>query len=141
MAPLNKHSTTPTHSRPGYRLLQYMTAMIGPSTKTKIPNMIANSGGPNILSPLRAFTCDRSCASTLGIRGAGGSPPTVWMPLMLYVRPPRMGGIFAGLTPKNQPRSRQMRFYTKQQKYYCAIDLHTKKKYVCILGSSGKIMA
>jgi transposase len=34
-----------------------------------------------------------------------------------------------------------MRFYTKQHKYYCGIDLHTKKMYVCILDSSGEIMA
>ena len=26
-----------------------------------------------------------------------------------------------------------MRFYTKQHKYYCGIDLHTKKMFVCIL--------
>lgn len=34
-----------------------------------------------------------------------------------------------------------MRFYTKQHKYYCGIDLHTKKMYVCVLNSSGEIMA
>ncbi len=27
----------------------------------------------------------------------------------------------------------QMNFYTKQHKFYCGIDLHTKKMYVCIL--------
>jgi predicted NBD/HSP70 family sugar kinase len=32
-----------------------------------------------------------------------------------------------------------MRFYTKQHKYYCGIDLHTKKMYVCILDAEGKI--
>ena len=26
-----------------------------------------------------------------------------------------------------------MRFYTKQHKYYCGIDLHTRTMYVCIL--------
>jgi hypothetical protein len=26
-----------------------------------------------------------------------------------------------------------MRFYTKQHKYYCGIDLHTKKMFVCII--------
>ena len=30
-----------------------------------------------------------------------------------------------------------MRFYTKQHKYYCGIDLHTKKMYVCILDGTG----
>ena len=34
-----------------------------------------------------------------------------------------------------------MRFYTKQHKYYCGIDLHTKKMYVCILDSSGETVA
>ena len=32
-----------------------------------------------------------------------------------------------------------MRFYTKQHKYYCGIDLHTKKMYVCILDGEGQI--
>ncbi len=31
-----------------------------------------------------------------------------------------------------------MRFYTKQHKYYCGIDLHTKKMYVCILDAEGQ---
>lgn len=33
-----------------------------------------------------------------------------------------------------------MRFYTKQHKFYCGIDLHTRKMYVCVLGSAGEIM-
>ncbi len=33
-----------------------------------------------------------------------------------------------------------MKFYTKQHQYYCGIDLHTKKMYVCILNSSGEIV-
>lgn len=33
-----------------------------------------------------------------------------------------------------------MRYYTKQHKFYCGIDLHTKKMYVCILSSQGEIM-
>ena len=33
-----------------------------------------------------------------------------------------------------------MRFYTKQHKYYCGIDLHTKNMYICILHDEGKIM-
>ncbi len=32
-----------------------------------------------------------------------------------------------------------MRFYTKQHKFYCGIDLHTKKMYVCILDTAGEI--
>jgi transposase len=32
-----------------------------------------------------------------------------------------------------------MQFYTKQHKFYCGIDLHTKKMYVCILDEKGEI--
>jgi transposase len=32
-----------------------------------------------------------------------------------------------------------MRFYTKQHKFYCGIDLHAKKMYLCILDESGQI--
>ena len=31
-----------------------------------------------------------------------------------------------------------MRFYTKQHKFYCGIDLHTNKMYLCILNSAGE---
>jgi transposase len=31
-----------------------------------------------------------------------------------------------------------MRFYTKQHKHYCGIDLHTNKMYVCILEQTGE---
>ncbi len=34
-----------------------------------------------------------------------------------------------------------MRFYNKQHKYYCGIDLHTKKMYVCVLNSTGETVA
>ena len=32
-----------------------------------------------------------------------------------------------------------MRFYNQQHKYYCGIDLHARKMYVCILNSKGKV--
>jgi hypothetical protein len=32
-----------------------------------------------------------------------------------------------------------MRFYNNQHKYYCGIDLHTRKMYVCILDEKGEI--
>jgi len=32
-----------------------------------------------------------------------------------------------------------MRFYTNQHKYYCGIDLHTRKMYVWILDEKGEI--
>jgi len=32
-----------------------------------------------------------------------------------------------------------MRFYTKQHKFYCGIDLHAKKMYLCILDQAGEI--
>jgi len=31
-----------------------------------------------------------------------------------------------------------MRFYTNQHKYYCGIDLHTGKMYICILDEKGE---
>ena len=33
-----------------------------------------------------------------------------------------------------------MRFYTKQHKHYCGIDLHTTKMYLCILNAQGEIV-
>ena len=32
-----------------------------------------------------------------------------------------------------------MRFYTKQHKYYCGIDLHARKIYLCILDAEGEV--
>jgi transposase len=34
-----------------------------------------------------------------------------------------------------------MRFYTKQHRYYCGIDLHARSMYVCILNETGEIVA
>jgi len=33
-----------------------------------------------------------------------------------------------------------MRFYTQQHRYYCGIDLHARKMYVCIFNNLGKIV-
>jgi transposase len=33
-----------------------------------------------------------------------------------------------------------MRYYTKQHKHYCGIDLHTNKMYLCILDQAGEIV-
>ena len=33
-----------------------------------------------------------------------------------------------------------MRFYTGKHKYYCGIDLHTRKMYLCIVDASGEVM-
>ena len=33
-----------------------------------------------------------------------------------------------------------MNFYTKQHKYYCGIDLHARKMYVCVLNQQGKVV-
>jgi len=33
-----------------------------------------------------------------------------------------------------------MRFYTQQHPYYCGIDLHTRKMYVCILDQAGEVL-
>jgi transposase len=36
-------------------------------------------------------------------------------------------------------RRKPMKFYTKQHKYYCGIDLHAKKMYLCILDAEGEV--
>lgn len=33
-----------------------------------------------------------------------------------------------------------MNFYNQQHQYYCGIDLHARKMYVCILDQKGKTM-
>ena len=33
-----------------------------------------------------------------------------------------------------------MRFYTKEHKYYCGIDLHTRTMYVCIIDQKGQVL-
>jgi len=33
-----------------------------------------------------------------------------------------------------------MKFYNQQHKYYCGIDLHARKMYVCILDQKGKAL-
>lgn len=33
-----------------------------------------------------------------------------------------------------------MRFYLKQHKYYCGIDLHARKMYVCVLNQAGEVV-
>ena len=32
-----------------------------------------------------------------------------------------------------------MKFYTKQHKYYCGIDLHARSMYVCVLDSEEEV--
>ena len=33
-----------------------------------------------------------------------------------------------------------MRLYTKEHKYYCGIDLHTRTMYVCIIDQKGQVL-
>ncbi len=33
-----------------------------------------------------------------------------------------------------------MRFYNKEHRYYCGIDLHARSMYVCILNQAGKVL-
>jgi len=33
-----------------------------------------------------------------------------------------------------------MRFYTKEHKYYCGVDLHTRTMYICIINQQGKVL-
>jgi hypothetical protein len=39
-----------------------------------------------------------------------------------------------------QERRRPMRFYTKQHRYYCGIDLHARSMYVCVLNQKGETL-
>ncbi len=32
-----------------------------------------------------------------------------------------------------------MKFYTRQHKHYCGIDLHARQMYLCILDAAGKV--
>jgi hypothetical protein len=36
------------------------------------------------------------------------------------------------------PGGKPVRFYTKQHKYYCGIDLHARVMYLCILNADGE---
>ncbi len=33
-----------------------------------------------------------------------------------------------------------MRFYTKQHKHHCGIDLHARSMYLCIMDQNGKVL-
>jgi len=44
------------------------------------------------------------------------------------------------LTFNTQPKEAKMKFYTGNHKFYCGIDLHARKMYVCMLNNSGKIV-
>ena len=33
-----------------------------------------------------------------------------------------------------------MRFYNRQHRHYCGIDLHVKTMYICILDSAGQVL-
>ena len=33
-----------------------------------------------------------------------------------------------------------MRFYTKQRRFYCGIDLHARFMYLCVLDTEGKVL-
>jgi hypothetical protein len=33
-----------------------------------------------------------------------------------------------------------MRFYTRSHQYYCGVDLHTRKMYVCVVDASGEVV-
>ena len=37
----------------------------------------------------------------------------------------------------NFPRRTMMRFYDQQHEFYCGVDLHTRRMYLCILDREG----
>ena len=34
-----------------------------------------------------------------------------------------------------------MRFYTRQHRHYCGVDLHARSMYVCVLDRDGNVLA
>jgi len=42
--------------------------------------------------------------------------------------------------PKSLNKEAYMKFYTKQHKYYCGVDLHAKTMYICIIDKEGKVV-
>ena len=43
-------------------------------------------------------------------------------------------------TTRTRAGREPMRFYTKQHRHYCGIDLHARTKYVCILDAAGQVL-
>ena len=33
-----------------------------------------------------------------------------------------------------------MRFYTRQHRFYCGVDLHARSMYVCVLDQEGNVL-
>jgi transposase len=69
---------------------------------------------------------------------------------MILIEAPVFGGlgsstlpsknVFADTTilfPKRRPR---MRFYTRQHRHYCGVDLHARSMYVCVLDQEGNVL-
>jgi transposase len=61
---------------------------------------------------------------------------------MMLIQPsPRtyqLGRLSAGTCSNAQEESR-MRFYNRQHRHYCGIDLHVKTMYICILDAAGEV--
>src|SRR5207253_8790020 len=41
---------------------------------------------------------------------------------------------------RNRAGGGPMRFYNRQHRHYCGIDLHVKTMYICILDSAGQVL-
>src|ERR671923_358708 len=50
------------------------------------------------------------------------------------------GTLALGKEPFTEEEETSMRFYTKQHKFYCGIDLHARSMYVCVLRQDGEIL-
>ena len=61
--------------------------------------------------------------------------------ILIQAPPTRQGKVVsAKRTPPAPGREEtRMRFYTQQHRYYCGIDLHARRMYICILDSEGTV--
>src|SRR3989442_5075741 len=70
--------------------------------------------------------------------GRDGSKP------MILIQPSpctyQLGRLSAGTLRISAQEESRMRFYNRQHRHYCGIDLHVKTMYICILDSAGQVL-
>src|SRR2546422_3384727 len=52
----------------------------------------------------------------------------------------QLGRLSAGTLRISAQEESRMRFYNRQHRHYCGIDLHVKTMYICILDSAGQVL-
>src|SRR3989442_11501075 len=70
--------------------------------------------------------------------GRDGSKP------MILIQPSpctyQLGRLSAGTLRVIAQEESRMRFYNRQHRHYCGIDLHVKTMYICILDAAGQVL-